>query len=630
MPFFSPMEWLKEQRGIRCLCAIFLLFVIIPLFVPFMPKMPAAGLDPSWALGLNQAVAQGLLFGRDIIFTLGPYSAIYTKFYHPATDGLMVGGSFYLACSYWFALILLNKKNDLKWMLFLTLFLLIGVYAKDSLFFSYPLLAGLVVFRHCQLVPHRSVTSSLVLMFIFSPLGLLPLIKGSLLILCGVTSFLCVLYLAHHRRYGGALIAVLLPFVSLYIFWLLAGQSLMTLIVYINTSLILAFSFTEAMSTASNNVEALIYLCVSCLILYTLMIDRLPKERFFLGVLFFAFLFLSFKAGFVRHFGHALIPGTSIVLAALLMPYCIRSQQVMPIIVLALGTSLYIEGHYTPIAFIKNIQSTYSAAWYGLAHRINDKHWLQNNFNLSLNYLGATNSLPLVAGTTDIYSYQQTDLIASGNTWQPRPVFQSYSVFNDALAKKNQQHLMGANRPDTIFFKLQPIDNRLPSLEEGGSWITLLEYYEPSFWARDFLVLHKRDIKKRLQVSKTAQHVYKLGQTVHLPPTDSLIYVELAITPTFWGTINTFLFKPQELEIVIVLKDLRQRRYRMIAAMAKSGFFLSPFIARTEDIPALYRVDPFASKNILSFTIQPQDPGITGQWQAQYKARFKFISLNKI
>lgn len=28
--------------------------------------MPAPGLDASWAVGLNQAVAQGLAFGKDI------------------------------------------------------------------------------------------------------------------------------------------------------------------------------------------------------------------------------------------------------------------------------------------------------------------------------------------------------------------------------------------------------------------------------------------------------------------------------------------------------------------------------------------------------------------------------------
>ncbi len=61
-------------------------------FVPWLPVMPQAGLDHSWVLGMNQAVAQGLVFGRDMIFTFGPYASIYTKSFHPATDHLMVAG----------------------------------------------------------------------------------------------------------------------------------------------------------------------------------------------------------------------------------------------------------------------------------------------------------------------------------------------------------------------------------------------------------------------------------------------------------------------------------------------------------------------------------------------------------
>ena len=45
---------------------IVLLITTIAKFVPFSPAMPAAGLDPSWVFGLNQAVAQGLSFGKEI------------------------------------------------------------------------------------------------------------------------------------------------------------------------------------------------------------------------------------------------------------------------------------------------------------------------------------------------------------------------------------------------------------------------------------------------------------------------------------------------------------------------------------------------------------------------------------
>lgn len=58
------------------------------------------GLDNSWIFGMNQAIAQHLAFGRDIIFTFGPYASVYTKEYYPATDLLMLLGGTCLALSY--------------------------------------------------------------------------------------------------------------------------------------------------------------------------------------------------------------------------------------------------------------------------------------------------------------------------------------------------------------------------------------------------------------------------------------------------------------------------------------------------------------------------------------------------
>lgn len=99
------------------LSKLILLLVTVSTFVPFSPKLPASGIDSSWALGLNQAVAQGLAFGKEIIFTLGPYSSIYTKAYHPATNIMMNVGSLYLAISYWVALLFLMQNTRWYWTL---------------------------------------------------------------------------------------------------------------------------------------------------------------------------------------------------------------------------------------------------------------------------------------------------------------------------------------------------------------------------------------------------------------------------------------------------------------------------------------------------------------------------------
>ena len=69
----------------------------LALLVPFKPNMPELGLDPSWRMAMSVALAQSMKIGREIVFTVGPYSQIYTRYYHPQTDTLVMMASVALA-----------------------------------------------------------------------------------------------------------------------------------------------------------------------------------------------------------------------------------------------------------------------------------------------------------------------------------------------------------------------------------------------------------------------------------------------------------------------------------------------------------------------------------------------------
>ena len=69
------------------------LFAAICVFSTLSPAMPGHGLDPSWRFAMNEIVGLGLAFGREVSFTFGPFSAVYTKEYHPATDRFVLAAS---------------------------------------------------------------------------------------------------------------------------------------------------------------------------------------------------------------------------------------------------------------------------------------------------------------------------------------------------------------------------------------------------------------------------------------------------------------------------------------------------------------------------------------------------------
>ena len=69
-----------------------LLLVLLSLLtvVWLSPGFPYPGQDSAWVLAVNQAVADRLAFGRDVIYPLGPWGNVYAGQYHPATDRMML------------------------------------------------------------------------------------------------------------------------------------------------------------------------------------------------------------------------------------------------------------------------------------------------------------------------------------------------------------------------------------------------------------------------------------------------------------------------------------------------------------------------------------------------------------
>ncbi len=102
---------------------LFFITTFFAVFVPFMPLMPSSGLDSSWKFAMNQAIAQQLNIGSDVIFTFGPYASIYTMVYHPTTDHLMMLGSCLISIGYITLTIVLSKPKSSLWLICFALFL---------------------------------------------------------------------------------------------------------------------------------------------------------------------------------------------------------------------------------------------------------------------------------------------------------------------------------------------------------------------------------------------------------------------------------------------------------------------------------------------------------------------------
>ncbi len=606
----------------------------IAIFVPFSPGMPGAGLDPSWVFGMNQATAQGFAFGKEVIFTYGPYASIATKSYHPSTDFMMVSGSLYLALSYWGCFVLLMKNVQWRWVLAFGTILTGLMYLRDTLFFSLPLLVGLLIFKILFLEDERFIKRKLAPLYVallFAPFGLLPLVKGTILFLCGAITVLCfVVFIACKQRVL-AVTCLFSPLVSMIFFWVLSGQSVRNLPNYLMGMAHIASGYSEAMAVNGNTLEVILYVLASALLLVAIAIQGQISHisKFFLFCIYFIFLFLSLKGGFVRHDGHAVMSGTSILIAAVLLPFSCKIRMILPVMVLAIISWAYIDSHYMKTStehVFHNFKSTYSSAWYGIKHRIENRNWPRPEFDAAVSSLRGQASFPVLPGTTDIYSYNQSYLIASGNSWSPRPLFQSYSVYAPALAEINRKHLLGNKAPDNIIFRLEPIDGRIPSIEDGASWPILMVNYQPARMEKEFLFLKKKEsIGKIAEPLKLASERHTFEESVILPGSSQPIFAQIEITPTILGRLANIFFKPSQLQITLKLNNGMNKQYRIIAGMAKSGFVISPLIENTAEFGRLYGKESMLNGKLVDSMIIAPAHGRTMLWKNEYFVTFSQI-----
>ncbi|MCE7527884.1 hypothetical protein [Polynucleobacter sp. IMCC 30228] len=614
-----------------------LALTLLVVFVPLAPEMPSAinPLDPSWVYAMNQAVEQGLVFGQTILFTFGPYASIFTKAYHPATDHLMVFGATYLAILFFFSLVLIVQNRP--W-IFLPLFAFVILsmqFSYDALFFAYALVVGIYCYQITQMdivdIERRHIFWELAVLF--SGFGLYPLIKGTLYILYFGVAFLSAsLFLMR----GSWRLAVIIPAsicLSLVLFWAYAGQPLLSLPSYFGSLGLIIAGYSEAMSLFGNSYEIIGFILVGVFMLALIVMrGGYSAPNCFLLLLFALYLMISFKSGFVRHDGHAIHSAIALIFACLCLLIIFANYFSILLLLISIMIGFYIDAHHDKAvqnSFLIGSKALFVSAIEGVKNRLNLPLNLKTEFNLANQRIRAEIVFPKLEGTVDTYPYDQARLIAAGFEWNPRPVFQSYAAYNADLMRLNQQHLLKINAPENLIFKVATIDERLPSLDDGLSWPTILENYRFDMTVNDFLILKKKRASNIApQEIILEKKDYFMGDWVTIPNPARYVFTEITISPSFLGRLINIFYKTSEIRISLRLKDGTTRYYRLIPAMAKAGFLLSPLVENSQDFHFVMKGGAaLAEKKVESFSIGPVDK--KWEWEKSYQITFKEIIFSQ-
>ena len=625
----------------RFLAPLVLLVSMLMLYVPFSPEMPVASLDPSWSMGMNELVSRGAVFGRDVIFTFGPLAAVYTTMFHPSTDSTMLLVSVILSLGVTFCWSVLLKNRPAWVWLGVGLSVWIMFNSRDAMLFLLPVLATLATgewiwSRRGPRQGHPPVHALDVagLTLIWAGIGLLPLVKGTILVLSLALTVLTCLYAALQGFRLLAAGVLVLPQLITALAWAAAGQPIEYLPSYLQSMSEIVKGYTEAMAswhvTKGHLTQVLPFVVITLLLLRVVWRQGIERGRATAMFFFAAYgmsLFIAYKAAFVRHDeGHAI--AASNLLWAMVITAAVR--QPMPTWQAVRWVSAAFAVWLTVmIAFPDWTVKSHFAHWskkqkhavLGLVDRSAHPDAILKKYEAALAHIRLDHPLPALSGGVDVYSTNQAVVLAHGLSWQPRPVLQSYSAYTPVLARLNEQHLLGASAPDWILFAVEPIDGRMASQEDGDSWAHLLTGYAPVERVRDGLLLHRRNTSDRAppQTGRVLlERAARLGERIAMPQDAGPLMLSIQAERNILGRLMHTAFKSGSLALDIELATGQVRQLRVVSGMLSDGVLLSPLVETTDEFALLYGdAALLADKQVKSIRLVEINRK-PSQWQAGY------------
>lgn len=595
---------------------IFVALSILIYFIPY-PVFPTPGLDASWNFVLSEALSQKLIFGKDIIFTYGPYGLIATHLFYPSTYKLMLIGSLFIGVGYSAMLLtIMNQKNDSLWILACSLIFIILPGPHDVVYLLYPFLWALIVYNFLTIKDSLQKDillkkTNLLIFLTTIPLGLLPLIKGTFLIISAALISLTAIMMCLNKHKKMAASIIIIPVFSMLFFWQLAKQPIFALPHYFLNLVPIMSGYSEAMSTAADSSTIILYLIASLCILMAILLEANSNKKLktYLFLSTSIFLFIAFKESFTRgDNGHVMAACSVLIFGPLLLIVILKNRYSFIFLILSALIGFFILPNTSRIAdFITNFEGIYKMPVLNL--ELARKNRLLHGYNNALAQIRSSCAVPNLEGSTDIYPYDQSCLFAANLHWAPRPIFQSYSAYTPKLETLNAIHLLSKDAPQNIIFSVKPIDNRLPSLDDGLSWPILLKAYNLSALTPDWVTLKKNGSKYNGHWVLVKVGQYNQYEEVLLPKTRGLLFAQLKMRETILGRIFNILFKTPPVSISVLLANGQPKTFRIIPEMAESQFLISPLIEKTNDFALLYdyKNNSLKGQRVISIAISSSD-----------------------
>jgi len=556
------------------------------------PALPVGGLDPSWMLATEFAAKHHLVFGRDFVFTYGPYHYLATHLFDPATYPLVIA---YLVLStvalLWIGL---ANRSFAALAALLAMFLVLPI-GSDAL-------NAVALFSAFLICLRRRDPAALLVAALCAPLALA---KYSFALL-----ILPLLGLADGERVSARRPPLLTVsfLASALLANTLAHQPVSAAGDVIRNSLETILGYGRAMQITGPRAElagGLLFAAAAvALALWCAWRSRNEADaegrrdwRPAAAVVGFAWtIFMLFKMGFVRHDSHTLIfqvgapAALAVVFGFLDRPGRLGASAKWAFAALLLvqsANALHWQGRLArPSAKApESMTSQASTAFRQVWPRLRAGYaWASGRrfAEVEKARAAALASLkrpfpPAVTGGVDAIPWDLASIIGSGLDYRPRPVIQSYSAYTPQLQTLDLERLQGKRAPDTLFLSLEDIDARLPTLATGPSLPQIGRWYDVVGVDPLGLILKRRAAPRPAEVRAIPAAPLPFDRWSAAPARDGrLLMAKVRIERTLAGRIVGFLFREPIMRIDLRTTDGAQSSYRFIPDMARLGVAVSP------------------------------------------------------
>lgn len=597
---------------------LFLFFIFLLLLPNQLIGFPGTDLDSSWMIALNLAVKNGLVFGKDFIFTYGPLGFLSTHIGLEIPFGYLWIFLFDIGIIGTILFIIVRILKDYNSLIVYGI-IFIAVYHLAYAETTYRILVIVLFFLLQNIKKFNFYSLTLVSLLLVIQFFNKPSAAIYFIVIFLATTF----YIAIFK--GNKWVWVY-PFGLVLLIYLLSKLLKVDITGYLTSTFDLSSTYSDTMNLiAFTKLKTVLFLLFGLVFILTFSIILLLKifkaknlDLILISAIMILFLYFLFKQSYVRFDAGHLLAFWSTALSILFILFYHTNHLIgrflrflyIFIFIISISAfsylSKFVDGRYSfplPVSYLSELFTP----------------------DLKYDYIKSTNQFtklpdPIrnIIGNNfiDVMPVDIASLYFNGLNYKPRPVIQSYVASSTSLNVINCNHYKSSNSAKFILFNNGSINNRYPFWDESLVKQVLISKYEPldSLFAwkgnekhdTSFLLI-KRELPLKFIEKLITDTTLIFNKKYYIPKTDNLIYISAELEYSNWGKLQKILYQPPIIFIKLFYEDGATGTYRLIVPEMQHGVIINKKVLTNSDAYLLFKYQGRKNKNITSFIIQPEN-----------------------